>query len=138
MLAALHGEENPRMEIGILCGFCDFRHDCPAFCGEAVDIPQDVENMARRYAYLSESKGELEKELKYLKGEIIPYFGERFRGHTDNIAINVTTIGSSETVDSKLLQSGYPEVFMEVKKPRAGYTKLEVKEIKRPELKQAA
>lgn len=138
MLAALHGEEQPQLEVGILCGYCDYRHDCPAFCGEAITVPPEVDHMAQRYAELSEGKAEIDREMKYLKGEILSFFGERFRGNTEHVTIVVSTIGPSETVDSKLLQSDFPEIYGQVRKPRAGYTKLEVKELKRPKLKTAA
>lgn len=131
MAAALRGETEPRVETGVLCGFCDHRGDCPAFSCDPVPIPADVTQLAQRYIATNTTKGEAEKELKQIKEQIVAFTGERFRGQTDDFAILVSTIGPSETVDSKLLQTKYPDVFADVLKPKAGFTKLEVREVRK-------
>lgn len=138
LLACLGDQEDPRPETGLLCGFCDYRDDCPAFACEQVSIPGDVEVLAQRYSELNEVKGTAEKELKTIKGEIVNFTGERFRGGTERLEIIVSSVGPSETVDGKLLQAQFPEVYRQVLKPKAGFTKLEVRQARTAKLRAAA
>jgi CRISPR-associated exonuclease Cas4 len=131
MMNALRGEVRPSMETGVLCGYCDSRHDCPAFACDPVPIPDDVARMALRYIDTNATKNHSEKELKQLKEAILGFTGERFRGQTDDFALIVATIGPSETVDAKLLKAIHPEIYAEVLKPKAGFTKIEVREVKK-------
>ena len=131
MMAALRGEVRPSAETGVLCGYCDHRHDCPAFVCDPVPIPADVARMALRYIETNTMKNEAEKELKRLKETILGFTGERFRGQTDKFALIVATIAPSETVDAKLLKATHPEIYAEVLKPKAGFTKIEVRELKK-------
>lgn len=131
MAAALRGETDPRAETGVLCGYCDHRGDCPSFSCDPVPIPADVAQLAQRYIETNTTKGEAENALKQIKEQIVAFTGNRFRGQTNEFAILVSTIGPSETVDSKLLQSKYPDVFADVLKPKAGFTKLEVREVRK-------
>jgi CRISPR-associated exonuclease Cas4 len=131
MASALRGETEPRTETGVLCGFCDQRGDCPAFSCDSVSIPADVADLAERYLVTNTTKGEAEKELKQIKEQIVAFTGGRFRGQTDEFAIIVATVAPSETVDTKLLQAKHPDIYAEVLKPKAGFTKLEVREVRK-------
>jgi hypothetical protein len=127
LLDCLDGKADPQPETGILCGSCDYRFDCPAYRTEEADIPGELESLARRYAELNSMKNGAEKELRTLKEEIISATGESFRGCNDNLAIIVNTVPPSITVDSALLRKRYPDVYDDVIKPKAGYSKLEVR-----------
>lgn len=130
-MAALRGEVQPTLATGVLCGYCDHRHDCAAFACDPVPIPEDVARLAQRYIETNTTKSDAEKELKRLKESIVGFTGERFRGQTDEFAIIVSAVGPSETVDAKLLQAKHPDVHAEVLKPKAGFTKLEVREVRK-------
>lgn len=127
LLDCLDGKADPQPETGILCGTCDYRFDCSAYRTEEADIPGELEALARRYAELNSMKNSAEKELRAMKDEIIAATGESFRGCNDNLAIIVNTVPPSVTVDSALLRKLHPDIFDEVSKQRAGYTKLEVR-----------
>jgi CRISPR-associated exonuclease Cas4 len=131
MMTAMRGEAEPRMETGVLCGYCDHRHDCPAFSCDPVPIPDEIAQLAQRYIETNTTKGEAEKELKRIKEQIVRFTGERFRGQTDEFALIVAMVGPSEMVDAKLLQAKHPAIYAEVLKPKAGFTKLEVREVRK-------
>src|SRR3972149_11649582 len=131
MMTAMRVEAEPRMETGVLCGYCDHRHDCPAFSCDPVPIPDEIAQLAQRYIETNTTKGEAEKELKRIKEQIVRFTGERFRGQTDEFALIVATVGPSEMVDAKLLQAKHPAIYAEVLKPKAGFTKLEVREVRK-------
>ena len=92
----------------------------------------EVRNIAARYLEKSESKRSLDKEIKSLKKEIIAFTGNEFKGQADLIQICVNKVAPSETVDSKRLKKEFSEVYDQVKKQRAGYTKLDIARIKKP------
>ncbi len=65
-----------------------------------------------------------------MKNELVTFFGGSFQGVTeDGIAVATTTIAASETVDAKKLKKDFPELFKACSKPKAGYTKLEIKKL---------
>ena len=79
------------------------------------------------------------KTLDPIKKELIAFFGKRFQGVTeDGIAVTTTTIAPGETVDSTLLKADYPDVYKSCSKPKAGYTKLEVRKLPAAPLAKAA
>ncbi len=131
ILLSFTNPEKADIEPGILCGYCQHRATCPAFVGTN-DLPMEVRNIAARYLEKSESKRSLDKEIKSLKKEIIAFTGNEFKGQADLIQICVNKVAPSETVDSKRLKKEFSEVYDQVKKQRAGYTKLDIARIKKP------
>lgn len=127
MLECLDGGVEPQPETGILCGSCDYRFDCPGYRTREADIPGELEALARRYAELNSMKNGAEKELRAMKDEIVAATGDSFKGCNDALAIIVNTVPPATTVDSALLRKLHPDIFDEVSKQRAGYTKLEVR-----------
>jgi len=74
-----------------------------------------------------------------MKNELITFFGGSFQGITeDGIAVATTTVSASETVDAKKLKKDHPDVFKACSKPKAGYTKLEIKKLPPAPLAKAA
>lgn len=127
--AAMNGHEEPRTEPGLLCGYCPQRKDCPEFIGEAVELPAEIENLVDGYHSANQQKATTERTLKSLKGNILSFAGNRFKGTTldQQLMLNVWEVGPSETVDARMLKDKFPEVYDEVKRPKAGYTRLEVR-----------
>jgi hypothetical protein len=127
--AAMHGHEEPKTEPGLLCGFCPQRKGCPAFSGAAVELPAEIENMVDGYHSATQLKAMTERTLETLKGNILSFAGNRFKGTTldEKLLLNVWEVGPSESVDTKLLKAKFPEVYTQVKRPKSGYTRMEVR-----------
>lgn len=131
LLEALEGKVEACASPSLLCGFCQYREDCPAFDSKLVALPPEVEQLAKKYASLNGVKGAAEKEMKSIRQELVDFTGNRFRGRTDDLDLSVSYVESSSSVDTTLLKNQFPEIYPLVLKPRSGYTRLEVKEIKK-------
>lgn len=128
--SCLDTDAAPDVEPGLLCGFCSYRSDCPAFREGAGEIPEEVRLLAQRYLAAHQQKKAAEKQLDGLKGNLLAFTGKRFKGTSageEPVFLNAFEVGPSETVDSEALKTNYPEIYAQVKKPRAGYVRLEVK-----------
>lgn len=131
LLDVLNGvEKDPRPSPTHLCGYCQYRTDCPAMLLPKVELPPEIEMLAGRYAELNSTKSNAEKEMKNIRQELLDFTGPVFKGRSDNYDLLVSSVASSMTVDSALLKKEYPDIYPMVQKERAGYTKLEVKQLK--------
>jgi hypothetical protein len=127
--SCLDAGETPDVEPGLLCGYCPYRTDCPAFLDGAIVIPDEVKNLAHRHLEATEQKKAVEKKVNKLKHDVLSFTGTCFKGTSDSLFINASKVGPSETVDAQLLKSRFPEVYQQVKKERAGFTRLDIKPI---------
>ena len=130
LLDVLNGEDEARPSPTHLCGYCQFRADCPAMILPKVALPPEIEMLAGKYAELNSTKSHAEKEMKSIKQELLDFTGPKFSGASDNYSLLVSSIASSMMVDGNLLRSQYPDIYPAVLKERAGYTKLEVKQVR--------
>ncbi len=131
LLDVLNGEDEARPSPSMLCGYCSYRSDCPAMMLPKVVLPPEVEMLAGKYVELHSLKSQAEKELKSIRQELLVFTGlVSFKGRSDNYDLLVSSVASGVTVDGALLKQQYPDVYPMVIKERAGYTKLEVKQIK--------
>jgi hypothetical protein len=122
---------------GVLCGFCSYRGGCPAHKDQ--EVPREITDRVAEYECLDRRKKDLEKSLDPMKKELIAFFGKRFQGVTeDGIAVATTTIAPGETVDSATLKADFPDVFKNCSRPKAGYTKLEIRKLPPAPLAKAA
>lgn len=126
ILAAARGECSPRTEPGILCGYCPFRTGCPSHAA-ALDLPREILDAGRKYLELNEQKKALETRLDVLKNNILTFADGTFKGASDGILINVTSVAESVMIDSGKLKRNYPDIYDQVTKPKAGFVKLEIK-----------
>lgn len=138
LLDALSGTEEARPSSSILCGYCHYRDDCPSFDCRSVQLPPEVEMLALKYAELNDTKSQADKQMKSIRQELVDYTGTKFRGRTESLDLTVSWVEPSLTVDGALLKQNHPEIYPKVLKPRAGYTRLEVKPFKKREIPQAA
>lgn len=120
-----------------LCGYCQFRSDCPSMSLPKVQLPPEIEMIAAKYAELNGTKTAAEKEMKAIRQELIDYTGSTFKGQTERLSLTVSTVADSVTVDANLLKLQHPEIYQQVLKPKAGFSRLEVKPL-RPPLAKAA
>lgn len=125
--SSLSGDQPPSTETGILCGYCPYRSDCPALGDASAPLPDEVEVLAREYLAANQVKSRSESTLKRLKGEILSFTGTKFLGATDKLTIRAWDVGGSDMVDDKLLKESYPDIYDQVKKEKAGSTRLEIK-----------
>ncbi len=137
ILSAMRGECEPNPCPSILCGFCSFRTGCPAHV--SLEIPEEVTGRVIAYEGLDRQKKDLEKRMEPLKNELITFFGGSFQGVTeDGIAVATTSVAASDYVDSKKVKKDHPLVYQACKKVKAGYTKLEIKQLPPAPLAKAA
>lgn len=127
--ACLDMGEAPDVEPGLLCGYCPYRTDCPAFLEGAVSIPDEVRELAKHHLDATELKKMVEKKVNKLKEDILAFTGSCFKGKADSLFINASEVGPSETVDAQALKTRFPEVYQQVKKERAGFTRLDIKPV---------
>lgn len=137
LLDVLNDQANADCSPSHLCGFCQFRADCPSMSLPKVQLPPEIEMIAAKYAELNGTKTASEKEMKAIRQELIDYTGSSFKGQTERLALTVSTVADSVTIDANLLKLQHPEVYQAVIKPKAGFSRLEVKPL-RPPLAKAA
>lgn len=141
ILAALNGEIEVSPEPGPFCGKCLYRGDCPSFERNAIELPADTERSALAYAKLKEQERQLKGAIEVLKDDIISFTGEEssIRAKSEAVAVSVSIVPPSVTVDSKKLKAQFPDAYQACSKERAGYTKLDVTPLtKAAEEKEAA
>ena len=138
LLDALTGQDEPCPAPSMLCAYCAHRDGCPAFASPPVDLPIEVELMAHKYSELSVVKNKAEKELKGIRQELVDFTGPRFRGHSERYDLAVSFVEPASAVDAALLKEQFPEVYAQVLKARTGYTRLEVKALRKKEKLKAA
>jgi predicted XRE-type DNA-binding protein len=117
--AAINGEADPECEPSLLCGFCEFREDCPVF--DRDNLPKDVWETVHLFAQLKEQENELKTKIEALKEGILKYIGGRKFSATNSelgLTLSVTAPRTSEFVDGKILKEKYPEIFDECKQVR--------------------
>jgi CRISPR-associated exonuclease Cas4 len=137
LIEAKAGRTTPTTMPGVLCGFCSYRGGCPAHKDQ--EVPREITDRVAEYECLDRRKKDLEKSLDPMKKELIAFFGKRFQGVTeDGIAVATTTIAPGETVDSATLKADFPDVFKNCSRPKAGYTKLEIRKLPTAPLAKAA
>lgn len=119
--------DEAKPEESMLCGYCDYRSDCPKFHSGQDAVPEELLRMAQRYLELSAEKKEIEDKLEAIRKEILDYCGESFNGSSEGITIKVSKVADSLIVDSRKLKEKYPDIYENVTKVKSGYLKLEIK-----------
>jgi len=117
--AAVNGESTPDCEPSLLCGFCEFREDCPVFNRD--NLPEDAWETIFLYAQLKEQENQLEKKIETIKEKIIKYIGERKFSATNSdlgLTVTVTAPRVSEFVDGKAIKENLPDIFEKYKQVR--------------------
>jgi hypothetical protein len=90
-----------------------------------VELPIEIEAKANKYVELNEIRYEADRRMRSIREELLEFTGPVFKGRSDTIDLVASTVGPSKVVDSPLLRKQYPDIYHEVLKERAGYTKLE-------------
>jgi hypothetical protein len=131
---ALAGREEPRTEPGFLCGHCPQRTGCPAHDVSALpELPDEVAQEAAQYLEFSQQIAALKVKTEILSSNLKEYAGEQsLKATAGNLLVKVSQVPASTSVDARKLQTAYPQVHLEVLKPRAGYARLEVERIPEP------
>jgi len=125
MIDCLDDKEEPKASASHMCSFCSYRSDCPEMNLPKVELPPEIEALANKYVELNEIRHDTDKELQSIRNELLEFTGSSFKGRSDDIELAVSTVAPSQVVDTKLLKNRYPDIYPEVLKERAGYTKLE-------------
>lgn len=128
MLECLAERAKAKPSTSFLCGYCSYRPDCPAMSMTRVDLPSEIEALASKYVELGEIRSDADREMKSIKEELLAFTGPIFKGRSDSIDLVVTSVAPSMVVDGKLLKQQYPDIYPEVLKERAGFTKLECRQ----------
>ena len=126
ILSATRGECAPKTEPGILCGYCTFRQDCPSHVAD-MELPPEIHQASKAYLELNEQKKALDTRLEVLKNDILTFVNGAYKGASDGILVNVTSVSDSVIVDGKKLKNSYPDIYDQVTKPKSGFLKLEIK-----------
>ncbi len=103
------------IEPGLLCGYCPFKADCPAFTGDESEVPEDVQKAVESYMTISQEEKNLKREKDNLKQEIIGYTGPSFKAAFNGYKLSVKETVSTR-VDTKVLKAEYPDVYEAVVK----------------------
>lgn len=128
---ALGGQEEPRTEPGFLCGHCPHRAGCPAHNVDSLpELPAEVAQEAAQYLELSQQIAALKGKAEMLSSNLKEFAGEQsLKATAGGLLVKVTQVPASNSVDTRKLQTAYPQVHAEVLKPRSGYARLEVEKI---------
>ncbi|MDK2791592.1 MAG: hypothetical protein PWQ25_455 [Deferribacteres bacterium] len=101
--------DNAPIEKSLLCGYCQYKGDCPALSrGERYNVPSDVSAKVEKLMELLES----EKEIKKLKEEIKTYMEQT---GVNTIYVNASVVQyqsrkGRKTLDEKALKDAHPEL----------------------------
>lgn len=118
--------DNAPIEKSLLCGYCQYKGDCPAFANnDEIDIPEDVLNLAKEYRNTQSEIRELQKKLDDKKAKLLAFTGENFKASSKDIVIKVAKV-DTKIIDSKKLKAEMPEIFEQFSKTKS-YIKLEIK-----------
>ena len=71
LLDVLNGEEEARPSSSHLCGYCQFKSDCPEMTLPKVILPPEIEMLTGKYAELNSTKSLAEREMKSIRQESI-------------------------------------------------------------------
>jgi hypothetical protein len=129
---ALAGREEARTEPGFLCGHCPHRPECQAHNVDSLpELPSEVAQEAAQYLELSQQIAALKVKTERLSSNLKEYAGGNSLKATtaEGLLVKVSQVPTSSSVDSRKLQTTYPQVHSEVLKTRAGYARLEVEKI---------
>lgn len=107
--------EDVPIETGLLCGYCPFRKNCPAFTGDETEVPEDVQKAVEKYVALTKDGKELDKKKNALKQEIIGYTGNEFHAAFNGYKLSVKEVVSVKA-DTKVLKAEYPDIYNAVAK----------------------
>lgn len=123
------GPQPPATTSIFKCDYCRYKPECPAQQLEKREIPPDVVNLAKEYLNLNEQIKASNKRKEEVKEMLKDYVGESFSGISaeGGFSLVTTTVAESLLVDGNKLKRLYPDVYKEVTKPKAGFTKLDVK-----------
>jgi len=127
LLDCLEEKDEARPSVSFLCSYCSYRSDCPALLLPHVELPPEIEAMANKFVELGGIRNEADREMRSIREELLEFTGPVFKGRSETIDLVVSSVAASQVVDSKLLKKQYPDIYPEVLKERAGYTKLECK-----------
>lgn len=130
LLDCMAEKDEAKPSVSHLCGFCSYRSDCPAMSMPQVELPPEIEMLANKYVELNSVKNNADKQLKNIRQELMDFTGPVFKGRSETVDLVVSSVASSMVVDSNLLKNNYPDIYPEVMKERAGYSKLECKAVK--------
>jgi hypothetical protein len=125
MLDCLEEKAEPKPSVSHLCSFCSYRSDCPAMALPQVELPPEIEALANKYVELNDIRYDADREMKSIRDELLEFTGPSFKGRSETIELAASSVAASQVVDGKLLKIRYPDIYPEVLKERAGYTKLE-------------
>ena len=98
--------ENIPQKQSILCGYCAFQADCPAYADKG-NIPDELKALIREYSSINIAKKEIDKKLDGLK-EVITSYGP-FRANVDGIKASYA-VSSMMSLDIKALKANEPEL----------------------------
>jgi len=130
LLDCLNDKDEAKPSVSHLCSFCSYRSDCPAMSMPNVELPPEIEMLANKYCELNDIKNKADKELKSIRQELMDFTGPVFKGRSETIDLVVTAVAPSMVVDSTQLKIHYPDIYPDVMKERAGYSKLECRPVK--------
>jgi len=131
LLDCLEEKDQPHPQVSHLCSYCSYRSDCPAMLLPPVELPSEIEALASKYIELNSIAKQTDREMKSIRDELLQFTGPEFKGRGATVDLIVSAIESSMVVDSKLLKQHYPDIYPEVLKERAGYSKLECRPLKK-------
>ena len=92
-----------------------------------MELPPEIHHAGRAYLDLNEQKKGIEARLEVLKNNILTFADGTFKGASDGILVNVTSVAASVIGDSEMLKNSYPDIYDQVTKPKSGFLKLEIK-----------
>ena len=127
LLDCLEDKDDARPTASHLCSYCSYRSDCPLMRLPKVDLPLEIEALANKFVELGSIRNEADRDMKSIREELLEFTGMVFKGRSNSVDLVVSSVAPSMMVDSKLLKKEYPDIYSEVLKERAGYTKLECK-----------
>lgn len=128
LMDCLEERDEAQPSVSRSCAFCPYRSDCPAMSLPKVELPDEIEALACRFAELNTAKRQVEREMKGLRQELLDFTGPVFRGRSDTVDLVASPVDPGLIVDSDRLKLLHPDIYSTVLKERAGYIKLECKQ----------
>lgn len=124
----LQNGTEPQGEVSPICSFCSYRSNCEALLKDSHDLPDELVQDAKEFAHVQSVQKELTKKSDALKLKLIEFMSaaELKKVSVDDIVLSKTEYQGRIGVDTKRLQSEYPEIFENLKTQGKPYSVLKV------------
>lgn len=125
---ALQSDTEPMGKVESLCAFCPYKANCPALHQGCDELPLDLEQDAVEFVAIQSQVKALSKTADSLKAKLSDFMGTvgLKKVKVGEHSISYTQMNGRSGIDTKALQTAYPDIFEEFKTVGKPYPVLKI------------